>query len=62
METYPLAPNPVFWTMAWSFNARRMQRPALPQCEGGGHKNCANCLPYALHWRERMIARAEDFG
>lgn len=44
-------------SLAWSFTARRLQRPGLPQCVGGGHKNCANCLPFALAWRERLIER-----
>ncbi|MEV8603516.1 hypothetical protein AB0465_27005 [Streptomyces griseoviridis] len=36
---------------AWSYHARR--RPPLP---GHPHKNCANCLPYALRWRIRVLA------
>lgn len=36
---------------AWSSHARR--RPALP---GHPHKNCANCLDYALAWRTRVHA------
>jgi hypothetical protein len=36
---------------AWSYHARR--RPAMP---GHTHKNCANCLPYALRWRTRVLA------
>jgi hypothetical protein len=43
-------------SMAWSQEARLLRRPGLPQCEGGGHKNCANCLPYALEWRRRLLA------
>jgi hypothetical protein len=39
-------------SMAWSYHARR--RPPLPDCVG--HKNCANCLPYALAWRAQMLA------
>jgi hypothetical protein len=39
-------------SMAWSYHARR--RPPLPGCVG--QKNCANCLPYALAWRARMLA------
>lgn len=39
-------------SMAWSFNARR--NPALPGCVK--HKNCANCLKYALLWRERLLS------
>lgn len=38
-------------SMAWSLSAR--YRPALP---GHTHKTCANCLPYALAWRERLLA------
>ncbi|WP_256920555.1 DUF7221 family queuine tRNA-ribosyltransferase-like protein [Streptomyces hilarionis] len=35
---------------AWSSHARR--RPPLP---GHTHKNCANCIDYALLWRERVV-------
>lgn len=35
---------------AWSSHARR--RPPLP---GHTHKNCANCIDYALKWRQRVI-------
>ncbi|HXV83156.1 MAG TPA: hypothetical protein VEG60_25120 [Candidatus Binatia bacterium] len=39
-------------SLAWSFAARR--RPILlPSCVG--HKNCANCLKWALLWRERLL-------
>ncbi|MFF2258373.1 hypothetical protein ACFVWE_12800 [Streptomyces albidoflavus] len=37
-------------SMAWSSHARR--RPPLP---GHTHKNCANCIDYALAWRQRVI-------
>lgn len=43
-------------SLAWSFDARRLRRPVC----GGTHKNCANCLVYALRWRVdvlRHIAR-----
>lgn len=40
-------------SMAWSFAARRHGRP---QCGSTGHKNCANCLTYALRWRGEVIA------
>lgn len=43
-------------SLAWSFKARRLQRPALARCVGGGHKNCANCLPFALHWRSGLLS------
>ncbi|MFJ2568445.1 hypothetical protein ACIO02_36970 [Streptomyces sp. NPDC087568] len=36
---------------AWSYHARK--RPPLP---GHTHKNCANCLDYALKWRARAIS------
>lgn len=39
-------------SMAWSYTARRSD--PLPGCEG--HINCANCLRYALAWRERVAA------
>lgn len=37
-------------SLAWSFDARRA--PPLP---GHAHKNCANCLGYALAWRQRAL-------
>jgi len=37
-------------SLAWSYDARR--KPALP---GHTHQNCANCLPYALAWRTRVL-------
>lgn len=40
-------------SMAWSFEARRLRRPT---CGSTRHKNCANCLPYALGWRRRVLA------
>jgi hypothetical protein len=36
---------------AWSSHARH--RPPLP---GHPHKNCANCIDYALRWRTRVLA------
>jgi len=41
-------------SLAWSFDARHSE--PLPGCVG--HKNCANCLPFALQWRERILAAA----
>lgn len=38
-------------SMAWSFAARRDE--PLP---GHTHKTCANCLDYALLWRDRLLA------
>lgn len=37
-------------SMAWSLDARR----SAP-LEGHTHKNCANCLDWALAWRERVL-------
>lgn len=45
-------------SMAWSYQARH--KPSMPGCVG--HKNCANCLRYALRWRNNVVdllARAE---
>ena len=42
-------------SLAWSYDARR--KPPLPGCTG--HKNCANCLRYALSWRERVAAQLD---
>jgi hypothetical protein len=39
-------------SMAWSYDARR--REPLPGCP---HRNCANCLTYALAWRRRLLRR-----
>jgi hypothetical protein len=38
-------------SLSWSYDARRNQR--MP---GHTHKNCANCLEYALDWRERLLS------
>lgn len=37
-------------SLAWSYAARR--REALPGCT---HRACANCIHYALRWRERIL-------
>jgi len=42
-------------SMAWSYDARRSAPIA-----GHTHKNCANCLPWALAWRERVLARTDE--
>jgi hypothetical protein len=42
-------------SLAWSLDARRLQRPS-PWCTNHRTaKNCASCLPYALAWRSRKI-------
>jgi hypothetical protein len=46
-------------SLAWSDTARKLRRPALPECvRAGRHRNCANCLTYALHWRAEVLAAA----
>jgi hypothetical protein len=46
-------------SLAWSDTARKLRRPALAECvRAGRHRNCANCLPYALHWRAGVLAAA----
>jgi hypothetical protein len=39
-------------SLSWSAQARR--EPPLPGCTS--HRNCANCLRYALRWRTRVLA------
>ena len=41
-------------SMAWSYNARKN-----PPLAGHTHRSCANCLTWALRWRERALRRAE---
>lgn len=41
-------------SMAWSYNARR--HPPLPECT---HASCANCMTWALRWRDRVLATCE---
>lgn len=43
-------------SMAWSFTARR-QPVLLPGCTT--HRNCANCLRWALRWREDVLDAAD---
>ncbi len=43
-------------SLAWSYQARR--NPPLPGHEAR-HKNCANCLPYAIDWLEGAHAAIE---
>jgi len=44
-------------SMAWSIDARRRRQP-MRGCTG--HKNCANCLRWALFWRRRLQQRLND--
>lgn len=50
-------------SMAWSFVARR-RKILLNGCRGGKHKNCANCMRWALEWhrtRIRKLPASEGF-
>jgi len=40
-------------SMAWSFTARYS-----PPMAGHTHKTCANCLEYALKWRQQLVGGA----
>lgn len=42
-------------SMAWSKDA--FHSPPLPGCV---HRNCANCLRYAVQWRARLLAKLHD--
>jgi hypothetical protein len=44
-------------SMAWSFDARYGPHHCAKHKENPTTKNCANCLDYALEWRERALAR-----
>jgi hypothetical protein len=37
-------------SLAWSYNAR--YSPPMPGC---AHKSCANCLRWALRWRDEVV-------
>lgn len=39
-------------SMAWSYQARFLD----PPMEGHSHARCNNCLPYALRWRDKLLA------
>lgn len=42
-------------SLAWSFGARH--KPPLP---GHTHKNCANCMEYALKWRLELLSACSE--
>lgn len=42
-------------SMAWSYQARRS--PPLPHCT---HRSCANCMDYALMWRDRVLQQSRE--
>ena len=42
-------------SLAWSYDARWTKRHCSIHKENPTTKNCANCLQYALEWREKVI-------
>jgi hypothetical protein len=42
-------------SLAWSEDARRKKQPACGTVHPRGGKNCANCFPYAMTWRARLL-------
>ena len=49
-------------SMAWSFGARyNPAKLGAWNCRVR-HKNCANCLPYALKWREELLTKIKLRG
>lgn len=44
-------------SMAWSYGARRRGSPMI---EGHPHRTCNHCVPWALQWRERVLASANS--
>jgi hypothetical protein len=42
-------------SLAWSLDARK-SRPL----DGHTHSSCANCLPYAMEWRDALLDRLPD--
>lgn len=45
-------------SMAWSFEARWDAVHGVNRL-GCGHKTCANCLRYALNWRDRLLRQLD---
>jgi hypothetical protein len=43
-------------SLAWSYGARRAKGPKL---EGCTHAKCANCYPWAMEWRRRVLRSCE---
>ncbi len=44
-------------SLAWSYHAFRHPEEVGTDACRATHKNCANCLPYALGWRDRLLER-----
>ncbi len=41
-------------SLAWSFQARK-EKTTLAECAHSAKSGCANCLRYALRWREQVL-------
>lgn len=46
-------------SMAWSLSARWDANHGLPSCDPAVRRSCANCLHYALSWRDNLLAKLE---
>lgn len=46
-------------SLAWSFHARRR---APIEAHIGRHKNCANCIEYAMAWRSDVLSKIEGMN
>jgi hypothetical protein len=54
-------------SMAWSFTARYVFKPSLPECEKERQQKrhpqtCQTCLRYALKWREEVLDLVNGHG
>lgn len=49
-------------SMAWSMRARYLARNGEPSCDPSRRDDCANCLHFALDWRENLVSRLEVKG
>lgn len=47
-------------SLAWSYGARHSPLCNICQIEKPSIKNCANCLNYALKWRQKVIKIGEE--
>jgi hypothetical protein len=47
---------------AWSVRARWAEKGGEPKLFGCSHRNCANCLTFALHWRGELLTQLRDAG
>lgn len=46
-------------SMSWSYQARKQAAHGAPSCDPAKRKTCANCLHYALEWRDKLLAELD---